>query len=406
MCVEPGIGLALPNIVGTIRFGAPAGKRDVRIDFLRGLAMTCVIVNHSKLSSLLSWFSYERFWVVTAAEVFVVLSGVVLGMVYGRRLARDGWRAVVRGLGRRALLLYGTFVGVTVSMLALAAMGVDVGFLVPTDGETAEWFLAPSTMTMSAWRDVLFMRAGPWAFEIIGLYVWLVAAAIPCLLILHRAGWRVPLAASWVLYLWYRVEPHAITASGFEMAFPLLAWQLLFVHGIVIGYHRRDIGVFFARMPSITPRLAVLVTAGFTIFAFCCPWSPGPSWLHLRVVSPERFTDLYEGYFSLSDLGIGRLLNLSIALPVAYLMLTRDWAVTRTFEKVFVVLGKRSLGAFVLHVYGLLLLEHLPLPNEIWVNTLAQVTLVCAIATLLMSIERPRNRETRPSLPQAEQLAA
>jgi hypothetical protein len=402
----PGIELALLSSVGTIRLCDTASKRDVRIDWLRGLAMTCVIVNHSKLSSLLSWFSYERFWIVTAAEVFVVLSGVVLGMVYGRRLARDGWRAVVRGLGRRALLLYGAFVGVTVSVLALAAIGVDVGFLVPTDGETAEWFVAPSMMTTSAWRDVLFMRAGPWPFEIIGLYVWLVAAAIPCLLILHLAGWRLVLTASWALYLWYRVDPHAITASGFEMAFPLLAWQLLFVHGIVIGYHRKDIGVFFARMPSITPRLAVLVTAGFTVFAFCCPWSPGPAWLHLRVVSPERFTDLYEGYFSLSDLGIGRLLNLSIALPVAYLMLTRDWAVTRSLEKVFVVLGQRSLGAFVLHVYGLLLLEHLPLPNEIWVNTLAQVTLVCAIAALLMSAERPRSRGSIPSLPQAERLAA
>src|SRR6266508_268749 len=122
-CV-PGIRLALINPVGTVPFCAPAGKRDVRIDWLRGLAMTCVIINHSKLSSLLSWFSYERFWVVTAAEVFVVLSGVVLGMVYGRRLARDGWRAVVRGLGSRALLLYSTFVGVTVSVLALAAMGI------------------------------------------------------------------------------------------------------------------------------------------------------------------------------------------------------------------------------------------------------------------------------------------
>ena len=52
------------------------GRRDLRIDWLRGLAMTCVIINHSRMSSLLSWFSYERFWVVTAAEVFVVLSGV------------------------------------------------------------------------------------------------------------------------------------------------------------------------------------------------------------------------------------------------------------------------------------------------------------------------------------------
>src|SRR5882672_471393 len=108
-------------------------RRDLRIDWLRGLAMCCVIVNHSRLSSLLTWVSYERFWVVTAAEVFVVLSGVVLGTVYGRRLVRDGWRVVVHGLGRRALFLYSTFVGVTVSVLALAAMGIDVGSLAPSN---------------------------------------------------------------------------------------------------------------------------------------------------------------------------------------------------------------------------------------------------------------------------------
>jgi hypothetical protein len=132
-------------------------------------------------------------------------------------------------------------------------------------------------------------------------------------LILHRAGWRVVLAASWALYLWYRVEPHAITTSGFEMAFPLLAWQLLFVHGIAIGYHRKGHQRLLRAHAVNHTASRRVVTAGFTIFAFCCPWSPGPSWLHLRVVSPERFTELYEGYFSLSDLGIGRLLNLSIA---------------------------------------------------------------------------------------------
>ena len=89
------------------------GARDLRIDWLRGLAMTCVIINHSRLSSILSWFSYQRFWVVTAAEVFVVLSGVVLGMVYGRRLERDGWLAVAKGLCRRAVFLYAAFVAVT-----------------------------------------------------------------------------------------------------------------------------------------------------------------------------------------------------------------------------------------------------------------------------------------------------
>ena len=368
--------------------------------------MTCVIVNHSKLPSLLSWFSYERFWTVTAAEVFVVLSGVVLGMVYGRRLARDGWPAVVGGLARRALFLYTMFVGVTVSLLALSAMGVDVGSVAPSDPEAGAWFLNPSTMTTSAWRDVLVMRAGPWAFEIIGLYVWLVAAAIPCLLILRHGGWRRLLAASWTLYLWYRIAPHAMTPAGFEVSFPLLAWQLLFVHGIAIGYHRDEVSALVDRLPAITPRVAVVVTAAFAMFAFCNPWTAGPAWLHASIVSPDRFASLYARYFTLSDLGLGRLLNLSIALPVAYGMLTRYWAAGRPVESVLVVLGQRSLGAFVLHVYGLLLLAHLRLPDGMWIATLAQVTLVCAIAMLLTSAQNLRHRGRRTLPAQAEPLAA
>ena len=105
------------------------GQRDLRIDWLRGLAMTCVIVDHSKLVSLLSWFTYERFWVVTAAEVFVALSGVVLGMVYGHKLVGRGWLAVVRGLGRRALTLYLAFLAVTVSVVILSLAGIDVSSL-------------------------------------------------------------------------------------------------------------------------------------------------------------------------------------------------------------------------------------------------------------------------------------
>jgi hypothetical protein len=390
----------------TVGPSSSVSTRDLRIDWLRGLAMTCVIINHSKLSSLLSWFSYERFWVVTAAEVFVVLSGVVLGMVYGRRLVRDGWGAVVRGLGRRAALLYITYVGVTVSVVALAILGMDVTSVTTSDGHTPEWFMAPQTMTADAWRDVLLMRAGPWAFEIIGLYVWLVAAAVPCLLILRRAGWRPLVAASWAAYLWYRIQPHALTVAGFEAAFPILAWQLLFIHGLTIGYYRSSISAFIARVPGTVPRAAVVVAAGFALFAFSNPWADGPSWLQLHVLSPERFTHFYEEYFALTDLRIGRLLNLAIALPVGYALLTRFWDLVRPLEAVFVTLGQRSLGAFVLHIYGLLLFSQLQLPYGLWINTVAQVTLVIAIASLLNSAEAFRHRRRHAPIARPEPLAA
>jgi hypothetical protein len=364
--------------------------RDVRIDWLRGLAMSCVFVDHSKRSSVLSWFSYERFWLVTAAEVFVVLSGVVLGMVYGPRLVRDGWLAVLRRLGRRALLRYASFIAVTISILAISLAGIDVSSMTTWDPGAVAWFLDPRTMSAADWRDLALLRYGPWAFEIVGLYVWLVLAAGPCLIALRAAGWRVVLAVSWIVYLGYRIAPHQLTAAEFETVFPLLAWQLLFVHGITIGYHRDAIAAFFARSSKAFPVMVGAGAVAFMVFALSNPAVSGPAWLRWGLVSPQHFVSMYERYFSLSDLGMGRVLNLAVALPVGYALLTRGWAVASRFQGLFVTLGQGSLGAFVLHVYGLLLLAHLPHTDEVWINTLVQLLLIVAIASLLSGMQRWR----------------
>jgi len=385
---------------GNVRLSG--SSRDLRIDFLRGLAMACVIVNHSKMSSLLSWVSYARFWIVTGAEVFVVLSGVVLGMVYGRRLNSRGWRPVIAGLGRRALLLYGTFVGVTLSVVLLSACGVEVGALARGSDRLVGWVLDPH-MDAAAWRDLLLMRSGPWAFEIVALYVWLVVAAVPCLFGLRFVGWRPVLAASWILYLRYRMVPFPLTGAEFEKVFPILAWQLLFVHGIAIGYHRDRIAAWMNQRRAPVAAYAGLSIA-FLAFALCNPWLDGPSWLHARIVSPDRFADLYERYFGLSELGIGRLVNLAVALPTGYALLGWCWNLLRPVQTLIVTLGRRSLGAFVLHVYGLLVLVHIPHADSLVVNTTIQVLTIVAIAVLLARIQR--KPVIRTAIPPREALAA
>jgi len=376
------------------------GSRDLRIDWLRGLAMTCVVVNHSRLSSLLSWFSYQRFWVVTAAEVFVVPSGVVLGMVYGRRLARDGVWAVSKGLSRRAVFLYVSFVAVTLSMLVLSLLGVDTSSLTTFDEQGAAWFLEPRALDAQTWRDVILMRHGPWTFEIIGLYVFLVIAALPCLLAFRRVGWWPPLAASWALYAFYQFFPQPLTVAGFENVFPLLAWQLLFVHGIAVGYYRDALSKSVARWPRSVMVAATAGVAVFMLFALSNPLAEGPLWLRASLVPPDVFTHLYERYFALSDLGVGRLLNLALALPLGYALLTWCWPVARASQAIFVTLGEQSLGAFVLHVYGLILLANLPFAGGVWANTWAQVGLILAIAMVLNGIKRMGARQpARPVAP-------
>jgi hypothetical protein len=383
-------------------------SRDLRIDWLRGLAMTCVIVDHSKLSSLLSWFSYERFWTVTAAEVFVVLSGAVLGMVYGPKLRQGRWTTVASKLGRRAVTLYMAFLAVTLSVVLLALAGIDVQSLTTWDDRVNGFveFLNPQTLNAAAWRDILLMRAAPWPFQIVGLYVWLVAAAVPCLLVLRFAGWRPMLALSWILYLWYRIAPHAVTTGQFESSFPLLAWQLLFVHGIAMGYYRDELGTRVSSLPRFVPLAACAASVAFVVFALCNPWTEGPNVLHWTLVSPERFTALYSDYFTLSDLGIGRLLNLAVGLPVGYAALSALWRVARPFGTVFITLGQQSLGAFVLHVYAVLAMAHLSPETGIWTNTLVQVTAILAIASLLNAIRRLSRRRRSVVAPAVQPLAA
>ena len=369
--------------------------------------MSCVIINHSKLHSALSWFSYERFWVVTAAEVFVVLSGIVLGMVYSRRLARDGWRAVVRGLSRRAVTLYLAFVAVTVSVIVLSAVGVDVRVLTNGVDRSTEWFLNPASLDATAWRDLLLMRSGVWAFEIIGMYVWLVLIAIPCLLALRYVGLRPLIAASWAISLAYRQAPHPLTAAEFEAVFPIPTWQLLFVHGLAIGYHRDRVAAAASRWPRMVPVAATALAASFMVFALCNPWADGPAWLRLSIVSPDRFSYLYARHFGLSELGIGRLLNLAVSLPLGYVTLTAAWARLARFHTLFVTLGQQSLGAFVLHTYGLLLTAHVQSHNYV-VNTIVHVLLIVGIAMVLAATRRTTTALWRknPKTVQARPVAA
>ena len=88
--------------------------------------------------------------------------------------------------------------------------------------------------------------------------------------------------------------------------------------------------------------------------------------------------------FDLIDLG----LNLAVALPIAYALLTACWRLARPLGHVFIILGQRSLGAFVLHVYGILLVAHLRPDGGLLFNTMVQVTMVTAIAGLLNASQR------------------
>jgi len=149
----------------------------------------------------------------------------------------------------------------------------------------------------------------------------------------------------------------------------------------------------------------VAASAGFVTFALCNPWTDAPNGWHLTSMDPDVFGDVYFRYFGLADLGVGRLLNLLVVLPLAYGVLTRLWRLAAPFGRLFVTLGQQSLGAFVLHVYAVMLIAHSSLAEGLWRNTLTQVAAILAIAAMLNAMQRRRFRRARRT-PAPQPIAA
>lgn len=94
-------------------------KRDLRLDFLRGLAVSAMVVDHVGGDTFLTTLSGGNQAIVSAAEAFVFLSGLVLGMVYAERIARSGPSRALRAMLHRALTLYKASAGVALFFVGL-----------------------------------------------------------------------------------------------------------------------------------------------------------------------------------------------------------------------------------------------------------------------------------------------
>src|SRR5687768_17725473 len=105
-----------------MRFVATPLGRDLRLDLLRGFCVFAMVVDHVGGSSWLYVLTGGNSGPVTAAEGFVFLSGLVLGIVSRRRVAREGTLAAVRSALARAWTLYTLTV-----ILTLGFIGLTVG---------------------------------------------------------------------------------------------------------------------------------------------------------------------------------------------------------------------------------------------------------------------------------------
>ena len=151
---------------------AQEGTRDLRLDLLRGYAVFAMAVDHIGGGTALHLLTGGNRFFVSAAEAFVFISGVTVGMVYGRYPLRI---AVRRSLGR-AWTLYAIAVWLGLAFAAGAALlGLSKG--AAFDADAARFI-----------RDVVLLKRTFYLVDVMLLYAFLMAVA-PVALWLVKRGW-------------------------------------------------------------------------------------------------------------------------------------------------------------------------------------------------------------------------
>ncbi len=331
---RPTLQARAAGLLGRWRYSG--GRRDLRLDLLRGFAAFAMIVDHvgGRDSWLYAVTGGNRFF-VSAAEAFVLISGVVLGIVYLGVVERRGIGVALMKALSRAWMLYVVTVLLTLGFAGLSSL-LGLPWAAMSDGGVGSFVVAVATLHRTYFlADVLLM------------YALLLLIAGPVILLLSQGRWAVVLLGSWAVWGLWQVVPQwssILWEVQGNPVFNLSAWQVIFVNGIVVGWHRQSIERSVARLPR------GVAATGLGLAVVTVPVLYVLQTTRLELLEASWLLQTFA--FDKSDLVIGRLIVLVLLSIVAFAATSALWTpVNRAVGWLLLPLGQHALTAYSLHIF-------------------------------------------------------
>jgi enterochelin esterase-like enzyme len=309
------------------------GKRDLRIDLLRGFCVFVMIVDHvGGESSWLYVLTGGNHFFVSAAEGFVLLSGISMGMVHSSVIRRAGVRVMLGKVASRARFLYALTVALTLTFAAASAWLGTPWSAAATPASGATEFAI----------EVITFHRSYSLTDVLVLYTLLVLASGPVLWIMSRGGAAIVLTVSIAAWTLAQISLADVPRvwSIVDGGFPFSAWQLLFVIGLTIGYHRQRLAAYLrpARLVAIG-LAAVLALVAVDAIA-------------TQLVAGWVGSDAQELLFDKNDARVGRIIALLAVASFLYALVTMAWKpMRRWIGWLLMPLGTRSLYAYGVQLF-------------------------------------------------------
>jgi hypothetical protein len=367
------------------RYAGPTG-RDERLDLLRGYAVFAMVVDHVGGASWLLVLTGGDQFLVSAAEAFVFISGFLMGQVYGRRIERRGWLEAAEAILHRAVLLYLVTVALTLFFVGLflftdLQLWLDRAYGL---GLTDPVQVVVGTLTLH------YTYHGT---DILWMYTVLVAAAPLLFHLLVTGRTRHLVAGSVSLWLAYQLFPSQATipwAADNAVYFPVAAWQILFVAGLAVGYHRPALSALLAGLPR-WPALMVMALGMLGLLALFVIHESG----RIGTVPGLRWLagDTWDVVFDKPSVSWGRLLGIGIAAPFFFLLVTVLWnPLVRATGWLLLPLGQSALVAYSAHLVVIVVVYNMfgaLVATDSWtVNAIGQLLTVAIVWQIVLVWQR------------------
>ncbi|HEX7027593.1 MAG TPA: OpgC domain-containing protein [Gammaproteobacteria bacterium] len=300
-------------------------ERVKSLDFFRGLMLIIITVDHiltPEKSPLWQPLGYA-----SAASGFVFLAGITTAIAYSRHVRQPG--TLWRKCWQRSLVIYLSHV----SLLALYYGWQAIELLMSPSPGSAQAMAAQALFSLALIHK-------PSLMDILPMYVIFMMAAPLLLVLINKGRHTAVLLASllcWLLIQFINI-PGPAWFSQYDLrigAFNPLAWQFLFVAGLVSG-------TVFMRKPLNPPPSSTLAVLAVPVVLLLLD-------RHGIVdILPAYLLPLTERY----NLGLIRLINFALLATLIYLSIL--YLKLNVGNRWVEFLGKHSLQVFT---YSILLAE-------------------------------------------------
>lgn len=377
--------------------GKPS-SRILTLDLLRGYFLLVILIDHlAQFPGVFELITGKGWLWSSAAEGFFIISGIMVGLIRGKELQHQSFKLVRNKLWQRAGQLYLWAVGLTLAFTA-------IGLLFAGHADLKPGLLAGAPIPVIVGQAMTFQYVYGWA-DFLSHYAICMALAPIALYALHRGWWRQLIVGS--LLLWW------LRGANFVMA-----WQLLFVGGMIGGYYlksmeswvagwsattRRQLAGWWLTMTATTVALSVMVV-------HVRPWlietgSAGSQRAELGW-GLQYIDNLTGEWFNKLALAPGRIVIAGLWFGALYILFRRyEAGINRAFGWLLVLMGRNSLFVYITQSVVVFLVPlFLPSTANIVVNVVLNSLVILLVwrITLLYGRDQQLKHKLRANIAESE----